>query len=69
MFRKSGFRFSVKNMRHYKEHEMRRTLFESLTHPPLTEAPPSPDDAPRSLNWRRASLSDASKAKRCRYLP
>jgi Ni,Fe-hydrogenase III small subunit len=24
---------------------MRRTLFESLTHRPLTEAPPSPDDA------------------------
>jgi hypothetical protein len=24
---------------------MRRTLFESLTHQPLTEAPPSPDDA------------------------
>ena len=24
---------------------MRRTLFESLTHRPLTEAPPAPDDA------------------------
>jgi Ni,Fe-hydrogenase III small subunit len=45
---------------------MRRTLFESLTHPPLTEAPPSPDDA--ALAELAASVERAARQRLGRSL-
>src|SRR5271168_2356852 len=45
---------------------MRRTLFESLTHRPLTEAPPSPDDS--ALAELAASLERASRRRLGRSL-
>jgi Ni,Fe-hydrogenase III small subunit len=41
---------------------MRRTLFESLTHAPLTEAPPSPDDD-AALAELAASLDRAARRR------
>src|SRR5271168_3723526 len=45
---------------------MRRTLFESLTHRPLTEAPPSPDDS--ALAELAASLERAARRRLGRSL-
>ncbi len=45
---------------------MRRTLFESLTHGPLTEAPPAPDKA--ALTELGKSVSRAARAKLGRSL-
>jgi Ni,Fe-hydrogenase III small subunit len=45
---------------------MRRTLFESLTHRPLTEAPPTPDDA--ALGELAASVDRAARRKLGRSL-
>ncbi len=45
---------------------MRRTLFESLTHRPLTEAPPAPDDA--ALAELAASLERAARRRLGRSL-
>src|SRR5271156_2623596 len=45
---------------------MRRTLFESLTHRPLTETPPSPDDS--ALAELAASLERASRRRLGRSL-
>jgi Ni,Fe-hydrogenase III small subunit len=45
---------------------MRRTLFESLTHRPLTEAPPSPDDA--ALAELAASVERAARRRLGRSL-
>ena len=45
---------------------MRRTLFESLTHRPLTEAPPAPDDA--ALAELAASVERAARRRLGRSL-
>jgi len=45
---------------------MRRTLFESLTHGPLTEAPPAPDKA--ALDELARSIERAARAKLGRSL-
>jgi Ni,Fe-hydrogenase III small subunit len=45
---------------------MRRTLFESLTHRPLTEPPPAPDEA--ALQELAQSVNRAAKAKLGRSL-
>jgi hypothetical protein len=45
---------------------MRRTLFESLIHGPLTEAPPAPDEA--ALAELAKSLDRAARAKLGRSL-
>ena len=45
---------------------MRRTLFESLTHSPLTEAPPAPDDA--ALAELAASVERAARRRLGRSL-
>ncbi len=45
---------------------MRRTLFESLTHAPLTEAPPAPDEA--ALAELAASVHRAARRKLGRSL-
>ena len=46
---------------------MRKTLFESFTHGPLTEPPPAPDEA-ASPSWRKASTAPRARgsAARCR---
>src|ERR1700689_4268755 len=46
---------------------MRRTLFESLTHRPLTEAPPAPDDA--ALAELAAGVERAARRRLGRSLP
>jgi Ni,Fe-hydrogenase III small subunit len=45
---------------------MRRTLFENITHRPLTEGPPSPDDA--ALTELAASVERAARARLGRSL-